>query len=58
MKDYIRDITAILWADRLCNWRSETMGGYILDDFPTWDPRNLTKFLCRKDVILLETDSD
>ena len=54
MKDYIRAI----WADRLCNWRIETMGGYILDDFTTWDPRNITKFLCRKDIILLETDSD
>ena len=45
-------------CDRLCMWRNETLGGYVLDDFPNWDPRDLTKFLCRKDIILLETDSE
>lgn len=43
-------------CDRLCNWRASTLGAYVLDDFPLWNPPDLAKFLSRKEIILLETE--
>ena len=43
-------------CDALCHWRAETLGGYVLDEFPEWDPRNLVQFIRHKEIILLETD--
>ena len=45
-------------CDRLCNWRAETLGAYVLDEFPEWEPKSLNKFLSRKEIILLETDDE
>ena len=43
-------------CDRLCMWRGETLGAYILDEFPEWDVLSLRKFLNHKLIILLETE--
>ena len=45
-------------CDRLIQWRVSTLGAYLLDQFPKWDPKDLAKFLCKKEIILLETESD
>ena len=45
-------------CDRLSYWRASTLGAYLLDEFPKWDPQSLTKFLSRKEIILLETETD
>ena len=43
-------------CEALCHWRSTTMGGFILDEFPEWDVSNIANFLSHKEVILLETE--
>ena len=48
----------IVECDRLCNWRAETLGQYILEEFPGWNPLPLIKFLGHKMITLLETDED
>lgn len=45
-------------CDRLCNWRASTLGAYVLDEYPNWKPCDLAKFLSRKEIILLETETD
>lgn len=44
-------------CDRLCNWRASTLGVYVGDEVPDWDPKSLGKFLSHKEIILLETDN-
>ena len=43
-------------CERLCNWRAETLGHYVLDEYIGWHPRPLIKFLKHKLIILLEVD--
>ena len=43
-------------CERLCLWRIECFGDYLLDEVPTWEVQSLTKILSRKDLILLETE--
>ena len=60
-EDSIMDETPhhiITECDRLCNWRATTLGAYVLEEFPEWDPKSLNKFLSRKEIILLETDDE
>ena len=45
-------------CDRLDLWRSETFGSFALDEYPEWDPRDLSRFLSRKALILLETEHE
>ena len=46
----------ITQCEKLCQWRADILGNYILDDFPSWDPHNLAKFISHKEIILLETE--
>ena len=43
-------------CDRFCHWRGETLGAYILDEFPDWEVTSLIKFLSHKEIILAETE--
>ena len=43
-------------CEALCGWRSQTMGSFLLNEYPTWDIQSLIKFIRHKDLILLETD--
>ena len=60
-EDRVEDETPhhiITECDRLCLWRTETFGNFVLDEYPQWDPRDLSKFLSRKDIILLESEPE
>ena len=43
-------------CDRFSLWRGETLGAYVLDEYPEWDVPSLTKFLSHKEIILAETE--
>ena len=45
-------------CDRLCQWRAENLGVYILGEYPQWEPKSMAKFLARKEIILLETEDE
>ena len=47
----------IVECEALCHWRSATMGGFILDEFPEWDVASIANFLSHKELILIETEN-
>ena len=59
-KDIFSDETPhhlITECDRFCSWRADTLGDYVLDDYPQWDVPSLVKFINHKEIILAETDT-
>ena len=43
-------------CEALCHWRISTLGSFLLQEVPVWDPDTLAKFINNKNIILLETD--
>ena len=44
--------------ERLCIWRSDTLGDFMLPEYSEWQPECLRKFLSSRIIISLETDDD
>ena len=46
----------ITYCEAFSSWRLSILGQFELDEFPSWEPKTLAKFLSHRDIILLESD--